>query len=148
MGYSIDVPPGWVKDPDHRAQPDFAMYFRFAQRGYLDISAVPLPSRNSLGSFAERLRDGWLERGSKDSLMFEIDSFEERREEGRESWLMTYRRQYSAESCPRDEMALIALSSQYDEKPYVFILRSGICQSSLAQDVQRQDILNMFASFR
>ena len=144
FGYSIDVPPGWVDYPNKRTRPDFAMYFRQGS-AYLDISAVRLPNRDRLRSFAEGIRDRWLE---GDSLMFEIDSFEGRREKGRESWLMIFRSQYSARNCPEDGMALIALSSSYDDKPYVFILRSGTCRDSQAQDRRRQDLLDMFASFR
>ena len=147
FGYSIDVSPGWVDYPNKRTQPDFSMFFRQGS-AYLDISAVPLPDRNSLRSFAEGLRDRWLERRSKDFLMFEIDSFEERREEVRETYLIAYSSQYSARNCPEDGMALITLSSQYDDKPYVFVLNSGICGDSSPQDTRRQDLLDMFTSFR
>lgn len=145
FGYSIDVPPGWVDYPDRRTRPDFSMYFRQGS-AYLEISAVPLPNRDGLGSFAEGLRDRWQEDRSRDFLMFEIDSFEEQREG--ESWLMTYRSQYSARNCPEDGMALIALSSHYDDKPYVIILKSGTCRNSQGQARRHQDLLDMFASFR
>ena len=147
FGYSIDVSPGWVDFPDKRTRPDFAMYLRQGS-AYLEISAVPLSNRDSLRSFAEALRDRWLERRSENFLMFEIDSFEERPNEGRESYLITYRSQYSARNCLEDGMALIALSSQYEAKPYVFILTSGTCRDSSSQDMRRQDLLDMLASFR
>ena len=146
LGYSVDVPPGWNDIPERKAHPDFAMFFVGPQSGYLDISARPLPNRDSLKSFAEGVRDGWLER---DPWMLGIDSFEQRREEGRESWFMTFRRQTPSKSCPvEDGVALIALSSQYDDKPYVFTLVGGVCRNSSAQDMRRQDLLDMFASFR
>ena len=149
LGYSIDVPPGWVEIPHERRHPSFAASFRHAQGGGLQVSAVPLRSRGSLRSFAEGTRDGWLEGHSKNSQMFEIDSFEERRDEGRESWIMTFRRQAHPVHCPvEDAMMLFTLSSQYEDKPYVFTLRSGVCQNSNLYDFQRQDLLDMFDSFR
>lgn len=148
LGYSIDVPPGWRDIPGRRGHPHFAMFFQHPQGSNLDISAIPLPNLGSLRSFAEGVRDDWLEWNSKNSQMFELDSFEEIREEGREAWFMTFSRPASAEHCPDVMMRLIARSSQYGEKPYVFILSGGTCQNYRAYDFQHQDLLDMLASFR
>ena len=148
LGFSIDVPPAWYRIPDQDRHPDLAAVLRHPQGGYLDISATPLPNRNSLRSFAERIRDGMLEWTAKNFLMFEIDSFQEMREEGREFWYMTYRQQGTAEHCLEEGTALITLSSQYGQKPNVFVLRGTTCEVYLAYEFQRRDLLDMIASFR
>ena len=150
LGYSIDVPPGWrgISDPDSLARSHSAMFFSHPGSAYLLVRASPLPNRDSLRSFAERIRDGWAEHGAKNSLMFEIDSFEERRNQGSETWFMAYSGQANAENCPEDVVVLFTLSSQYDEKQYAFTLMGGVCQNAYGYEARRQDLLDMFASFR
>ena len=151
LGYSINVPAGWRELPDEGesgARSDFAIFFSHPGGGYLGIRARPLPNRYSLRPFAEGTRDGWVDWNSKNSLMFEIDSFEERQNGDRESWFMAYCIHSSAGKCPEDVMALFTLSSQYDEKPNVFTLIGGICRDYHGYDALRQQVLEMLASFR
>ena len=146
FGYSVDIMPGWRKlewDTTHETVWQFFNAWFWA-------SAYPFPDRNQLRNYAEQIRDG-LERQWSSALMFEIDSFEEYGEAGRESYLITYRLQEKDEHCSQERRELIALSSRYDEKPYVFRVGGDVCEESRVPyyfELQTRDIADMMASFR
>ena len=142
LGYSIDIQPGWTEVEDGG---EFHTTFSGAG-GWFIIEAIPFPDRAELGSYAEQVRDGIRGRWSTpDLLMFKIDSFEERLEERRNSYLITWSMHESEEHCKVNGMDLIALSSQYDEKRYAFHVWGTVCEG-FPDNVE--DMAKMIDSFR
>lgn len=146
FGYSVDIMPGWRQlewDSNHTT----IWKYRYA---WFWVTAFPFTDPNQLRNYAEEVRD-LRERHWASAVVFEIDSFEEYGESGQTAYLITGRLQEKAEDCLRVRRELITLSSEYDEKPYVFHVGAEVCEESRIPyvfQVQARDISDMMASFR
>ncbi len=130
-GFSIDMPPGWVVDEEDEE-------LNYAYFGPLDrqaggwVNAYDLPSSYSLQEFALWYRD-WLRDYARDESwdLFEVSSFDIKREGGQEFYEMVWRAQPSTEFCIERNTERIYMSLWYPGKPHGFRVGAGVCEHSL-----------------
>ena len=145
-GYTMNIAPGWTLDEEGETD-TYASFWAPSNKGLFSIRAYDLSSDYTLREFAEWYRDDLKDRADEDSSeVFEITSFQKRRENGREFYWLAYRRQNSIEYCVSSRVAIVALSSFYPNKPYGYVVSTGVCEGSL--DLYDRDRLDMLDGFR
>ena len=144
--YSIDITPGWELD-EEKTTDNYAVFWAKDKKAILSIHAYDLGTNYSLNELAKLRRDDLEETAREERWnVFEMTSFQKRREDGREFYWMTYRYQSSDEFCISDRSELVALSSRYPVKPYGYSVAGGVCEDNLNDLGEERD--GMLVNFR
>ena len=144
--FSLDIPPLWELDEEETTD-DYALFWAKEKKAILSIRTYEIGASYSLKELADWRRDS-LEESAKDEgwNVFEITSFQKRREDGRESYWLSYRSQTSDEYCISNRSELVALSSWYPVKPYGFSVVGGVCEDNLNDLGEERD--SVLVNFR
>ena len=127
-GYTIDVPDDWIED---------GRYIRSVPDGELLILELDLPSETKLEEFAESAMDNLKQEWSMSAWLFEMTSFEKRREDDQDFYIMEYRLQENSWDCVKETVELIALGSNLPGPTRGFRLRHHVCDSELSTNLDR-----------
>ena len=136
-GYTIDVPDDWVED---------GRYIQSLPGGDLLIRELDLDAETKLEEFAKSARDNLKQKWSVLAWLFEITSFEKRREGDQDFYIMEYRLQENSWNCAMETVELIALGSYLPGPTRGFRLRHHVCASELSRklDLVRRETLESF----
>lgn len=127
-GYTIDIPDGWIEEEGHiQSVPGGEMYIREAD----------LPAGTSLDQFAESIRDSAREELWPSATLFEISSFERKRYQDQESYLLEYRVQLDPKYCVVDVVELIALGTSLPGPTGGFQVRHQACDWQVDGELDR-----------
>ena len=144
FGYVVDIAPDWYLDEE--TDEGDATFWNADGTGIMEIFAYELGSDWTLQEHADWERNYLEELAGQESWdVFEVKSFQKRQHGAYEYYIMAYRWRQSNEYCTSDNVDLIFLSDFYPSKPYGFVVRGNLCESSLGLHGESRD--TMLSSF-
>ena len=143
-GYDMEIAPGWYLG-EETAEGD-ATFWNEDGTGIMEIYAYYMGYDWTLEEHAESERNYFEERAREEKWdVYELKSFQKRQHGAYEYYIMAYRWRQSNEYCTSDNVDLIFLSDFYPSKPYGFVVRGNLCESSLGLHGESRD--TMLSSF-
>ena len=135
-GYSMGIARGWSLREESKTG-DRVSFGAPGDVGLFEVTVHELAQFHSLREFAEWRRD-----------KFKGSHIERKQEDGREFYWLVNSRFRPSGGCSAFYIELITFSSSFPDKPYGFVLSSGVCDHSIdAFDQDRLDMLDSFSEW-
>ncbi len=144
--YTVSIAPGW-RDSETGARSGKRTILSSDNNGVMWIQAHELPTTHTLRELAESYRDDLKRQAEEEGWqVFEITSFQRKRQDGKDFYWLAYRSRASTDYCLSSRVAKIALSSLYPVRPYGYTALTGVCEHSLEfHDQSRLGMLDNFS---
>ena len=147
-GYNMDIPKRWYLDSE---SPVLSLFIPYAGRRLASIGTLPIiePFQDRSTEFsllADYLWDTFLPRYAAENwVFFQPISRTKVNVGGQEFYRLEYRARWTTGLCILDIVEMISVSSQFPNKPHLFITAGSICEDSLATySAERETMLNSF----